>query len=246
MSAVMRLTCLNGKLKGRHWEIHSYARVGRDDHLELIVPDSSVSRVHAAIDNEIGWRVTDLQSRNGTYLNGIRLGVKQGSGSRVDSILLQDRDIIHFGKVGLMVEVRETAGISSSDPSSGFDRKRKERQSDSAILSVSPTALTPGHPTTPEEKWFGARSRHPGMLALIRVGDHYETFYDDAERMVLICDLSPHNGKAKRCRIPAGKLEECLEKLMRQDLRMVVCDRYAEIRVGFPQECLAPVEIGLA
>jgi putative nucleotidyltransferase with HDIG domain len=75
-------------------------RAGRLESLEIALDDSSVSRRHAEIrTSERGWQLRDLESTNGTFLNGVRLT----SGSR----RLRVRDIVQFGKVNLLVEVLE-------------------------------------------------------------------------------------------------------------------------------------------
>ena len=51
-------------------------RLGRDQQCELAVPvaESRVSRVHAKFDHDgARWRLSDLKSRWGTYVNGVRL-----------------------------------------------------------------------------------------------------------------------------------------------------------------------------
>jgi putative nucleotidyltransferase with HDIG domain len=72
-------------------------RAGRLSSLEIVLDDSSVSRRHAEVRlGEEGWYVRDLESTNGTYVNGIRIG----PGDQ----LLKPRDIVQFGKVAVMVE----------------------------------------------------------------------------------------------------------------------------------------------
>ena len=50
-------------------------RIGRDPECEVVLPgDTTVSRVHATFTRtDSGWRVTDNNSRNGTFVNGRRL-----------------------------------------------------------------------------------------------------------------------------------------------------------------------------
>jgi Protein of unknown function (DUF3662)/FHA domain len=51
-------------------------RVGRADDNDLVLPDAGVSRRHARLepdDTGRGWRVVDLQSTNGTWVNGCRV-----------------------------------------------------------------------------------------------------------------------------------------------------------------------------
>lgn len=50
--------------------------VGRSAENTIILDDPQVSRRHARLDRSEmpGWRVADLNSRNGTFVNGIRVG----------------------------------------------------------------------------------------------------------------------------------------------------------------------------
>jgi transcriptional regulator with PAS, ATPase and Fis domain len=67
--------------------------VGRQG--DILLPHSSVSRAHAAIERrEEGWFVSDLGSRNGTFVNGIS----------VQRRLLVPGDVISFGCVKLRFE----------------------------------------------------------------------------------------------------------------------------------------------
>jgi putative nucleotidyltransferase with HDIG domain len=98
MQSVIRLKGISGEVKGKQWESANVLRAGRLGTLEIVLDDSSVSRRHAELrqaDN--GWWVRDLESTNGTYVNGVRLG----PGERQ----LHPRDIVQFGKVAMMVEL---------------------------------------------------------------------------------------------------------------------------------------------
>jgi pSer/pThr/pTyr-binding forkhead associated (FHA) protein len=45
--------------------------IGRGPNVDLIIKDQMASRLHCAIEYKSGiWRIHDLNSRNGTYLNG--------------------------------------------------------------------------------------------------------------------------------------------------------------------------------
>jgi putative nucleotidyltransferase with HDIG domain len=102
MKQPIRLRGISGDVKGKVWESETVLRAGRLGTLEIVLDDSSVSRRHAEVRQvENGWWVRDLDSTNGTYVNGVRLG----AGERQ----LHSRDIIQFGKVAMMVEIVESA-----------------------------------------------------------------------------------------------------------------------------------------
>jgi putative nucleotidyltransferase with HDIG domain len=100
MKRVMRLRGVSGPTKGQVWEHASLIRVGRLAQFELMLDDPSVSRRHAEVRlTDAGWTVRDLESTNGTYINGIR--VSPGDHP------LSARDIVQFGKVAFLVEYTE-------------------------------------------------------------------------------------------------------------------------------------------
>ena len=83
------------------------ATLGREEDNHIVLPDAWVSARHARIDCQDGeWRVTDLDSRNGTRLNDLPI-------ARPTS--LQDGDIIGIGRVELRFE-------TSLGQSAGGDR----------------------------------------------------------------------------------------------------------------------------
>jgi putative nucleotidyltransferase with HDIG domain len=107
----IRLRGLNGALKGRTWEADGLLRIGRQETLEVVLEDTSVSRCHAEVRvTERGWRVADLGSTNGTRLNGVRLGRGQWP--------LRVRDLIQFGEVAVVVEALQD-GPDPASPNEG-------------------------------------------------------------------------------------------------------------------------------
>ncbi len=106
MKRVMRLRGVSGAIKGQVWEHPNLIRVGRLPQFELMLDDPSVSRRHAEVVRRVAtsevpdnWLVRDLESTNGTYINGARVA----AGDHV----LQPRDIVQFGKVAFLVEVTD-------------------------------------------------------------------------------------------------------------------------------------------
>lgn len=48
--------------------------LGRRDSCDIVLPDESVSRRHARLEpRKEGWLITDLNSSNGTFVNGVRI-----------------------------------------------------------------------------------------------------------------------------------------------------------------------------
>lgn len=83
-------------------------RIGRDPAMDIAIDNIGVSREQAEIWLEGGtWKVRDLGSSNGTFLNGERL---------TDAQLLRPGDEIAFGKFSLLFERRVTEPIVGEPP----------------------------------------------------------------------------------------------------------------------------------
>ncbi|HEY2554843.1 MAG TPA: FhaA domain-containing protein [Candidatus Cybelea sp.] len=94
-SAQFALRMIKGLPVDGVYSITGTTRVGRGDENEIVLLDPSVSRAHAVVEFDAGEpAVRDLDSTNGTYVNGRRV--------RVES--LQDGDELRFGNTRMRFE----------------------------------------------------------------------------------------------------------------------------------------------
>ncbi|MBQ8502748.1 MAG: FHA domain-containing protein [Clostridia bacterium] len=85
-----------GTLKKLQIEFYKSIIVGRGQGCEVIIPDNRMSRQHFAIEHgNTVWVLKDLNTTNGTYLNGIRL---------VQSQVIKSGDKISAGNMTITVE----------------------------------------------------------------------------------------------------------------------------------------------
>ena len=94
-SAHFALRMIKGLPVDGVYSIAGTTRVGRGDESEIVLLDPSVSRAHAVVEFAAGEPVVrDLDSTNGTYVNGRRI--------RVES--LRDGDELRFGNTRMRFE----------------------------------------------------------------------------------------------------------------------------------------------
>ena len=94
-SAQFALRMIKGLPVDGVYSITGTTRVGRGDESEIVLLDPSVSRAHAIVELDAGEPVVrDLDSTNGTYVNGRRV--------RVES--LRDGDELRFGNTRMRFE----------------------------------------------------------------------------------------------------------------------------------------------
>jgi len=82
----------SGPLEGQRWKISAELILGRDADCDIVIPVRQVSRQHARLTlKEEGILVEDLDSKNGTYLNGapVREPVLLNDGDEVQVSLAQ-------------------------------------------------------------------------------------------------------------------------------------------------------------
>jgi hypothetical protein len=69
-----RLVVVSGRSQGSSYLVRGRSLIGRHDACEIVLDDVSVSRRHATLlPSDVGLLVDDLDSVNGTYLNGDRI-----------------------------------------------------------------------------------------------------------------------------------------------------------------------------
>lgn len=84
---------------GDVFDLGAHATLGRATDNHLVLLDTYVSSYHARLDRRDGeWWLTDLDSRNGTLLNGVPI---------TKSVPLVDGDVIGLGQVELKLEIKD-------------------------------------------------------------------------------------------------------------------------------------------
>ena len=107
-------------------------RVGRSAESDIQLPEGSVSSHHAQLEKTRGgWRLTDLQSTNGTFVNG----------RRITSVELKPGDRVRFGDVGVK--------FSQDAPPSALPSDRPVIPGTEAMPHRSGTTATPRLPQQP-------------------------------------------------------------------------------------------------
>jgi len=108
----IRLRGVGPQIEGKYWEAESLLRIGRYEHLELVLNDASISRRHAELAcTDQGWIVRDLGSTNGTFLNGVRVGRSDRK--------IKTRDVLQCGNLVMVVAVCEEGPSEPEEPPMG-------------------------------------------------------------------------------------------------------------------------------
>lgn len=105
------LYVLSGPEVGRQVEVGDGAVLGRADDCDAVLRHLSVSRRHARLERKrAGWRVVDLGSRNGLFLNG----------ERVKKLFVEDGTEFRLGDLELRLRFapgEPTDGAEAAEPS---------------------------------------------------------------------------------------------------------------------------------
>jgi len=142
---VAKLIVASGKSAGRSITLkQGKLLIGRSEDCDVRPLGEEVSRRHCAVVAEgDGLTVEDLKSRNGTYVNGVRISAK---------VTVADGDIVRVGPLELKVScaVPAAAGalddvsrwlMADDEPAGMFDTTRTMRASDLASLAAADATL---------------------------------------------------------------------------------------------------------
>lgn len=92
-----RLVTIEGVPPGAVYAVEGTLRIGRSDESDIVLNDPSVSRAHAVVEIVAGQAMLrDLESTNGTYLNGRRIRAER----------LRDGDELQLGNTHLRFEAK--------------------------------------------------------------------------------------------------------------------------------------------
>jgi len=128
----------SGTLKGRRVQVRAtQVTIGRADSCDIVLPESSVSTLHARLQRREGvWMITDLGSTNGTLVDGERLH---------DEVPLSPGASIKLGEVMALFEPIDTApgapAPASSPRAASATRSFSTPEPVKPARKVSPVAL---------------------------------------------------------------------------------------------------------
>jgi len=171
----LKLVCCSGSLKGRVEEFERETiRLGRKPGNDIVFPDNVVSSFHAEIRcKDSACMLVDLQSTNGTFVNG----------KRTEKSQINNRDKIQLGENGPVLEVH-------CEPQESEDVPHIVPLSGSWEQGMRPIPLTPGKKTigrTPKSDIVAGNEQ-----GSVVSGAHCEISFDG--RKCVLKDLHSTNG----------------------------------------------------
>ncbi len=93
------------------------------------------------------------------------------------------------------------------------------------------------------QQYLRIKSEYPDMLLFYRLGDFYELFFEDAEKVARLLDIAltsrgQNSGRAiPMAGVPYHAAESYMAKLIRQGLSIAICEQ-----IGDPKTSIGPVE----
>ena len=122
------LTVVRGSAEGQEYifDDHSWCLVGRGNDCDLRLPKdfehADISRHHCLLEIDLpSVRVRDLGSRNGTYVNGLKIGQRSAAAIAPEFDLsdfaaheLRDRDEIQVGHTVFRIEMADAQAMAES------------------------------------------------------------------------------------------------------------------------------------
>lgn len=93
--------------------------IGRDTHNDIVLAAHTVSRYHAMLFRDgRAWLLFDLESTNGTLVNGVPLALDE-------PVRLADGDIIQFGQAVARIELQATTELAIEYQSTCIARQKQ-------------------------------------------------------------------------------------------------------------------------
>lgn len=109
--------------------------------------------------------------------------------------------------------------------------KDAERQQTAETTKDSTEKTVQNETSAQRESWDRIKAKHPDALQLVRKGDFYRMYNDDAEKGASILGVTiqklsegGERGFAQSAEFPYHKLDDYLPKLIRAGERVVICD----------------------
>ena len=144
-------------MKGREHLLQPGSIVGRAD-CDIVLPDPEVSRRHAVVrDLEDELAIEDLQSKNGTFVNG----------EQIDGVTrLNEGDDVRFGNT--MLRVSSPADATRASPSPGTVIAEPPAAPDSTEPKGAPAGPPDSPPPGPTERRGDVPAPEPAPPSAIR------------------------------------------------------------------------------
>lgn len=155
------LIVINGSRVGSMVKATEGLTIGRGSKADFRAPDDGVSRIHVRIDAAAdgGLCAKDMQSRNGTFVNG----------GRIDSVVLQDGDKIRIGSTTILK-------FSYADR---LEESFQQQMYDAALRDPLTQIYNRRHFDEQLQSEFAYAQRHGFPLGLIMLDlDHFKSVND--------------------------------------------------------------------
>ena len=139
----------SGALKGQRLVVKTpVANIGRADYNDLVIPDESVSTTHAKLQRREGvWVLVDLDSTNGTFVDGERV---KGEAPISPGVT------VRFGDIALMFEpTDDAAGVAKGGGTRMLEAMKPPPKPATAPKAAPAKAKPKGKPPVAEQKKKG-------------------------------------------------------------------------------------------
>jgi membrane-bound lytic murein transglycosylase D len=207
-------------------------RIGRDQECELSVAERAVSKVHAEVRCEEGqWWIVDLQSRNGTYLDG----------ERIERASMPSSCKVELGQGGPILWI--SVGRQIQDPESPSDKTsvQKEQESVTEIVERLEGRRDTGDVGDKTERYDKAleriakrRSRRYqvvlGIVVLLLLGAVSVAIYQYQKIEALRATAGDIFYAMKRVELQVAQLEELVEDKKRTEEMQDILSKRQEIK----------------